>query len=211
MARFAVFITAVAAAVAAAPAPAPAPTSSAATSGTLGEIFIKPGPGMPSLESVGLTPAKLYNITMNHAHASDGKLARRAPSYCFPSPRISGTPETGWCNFPTSNLWNPGGMNHIWACAAYLESLGTAMCSVSPAEDLHLCTAYGLPEPEANIWGWNRIYPEYWGASSYCEHVACAVYRVWLSCGDQGNAAIAHGFTVAYGNGDYYVEAAGPY
>lgn len=40
-----------------------------------GEIFLRPGPGLPSLESLGLTPAKLSNVTAAHAAKVDRRAA----------------------------------------------------------------------------------------------------------------------------------------
>lgn len=215
MTRLPLFLAALLSVVAA----TPATPSSSAVAATPSEIFIEVGPGMPTLEDLGLTPAMLYNLTMgdHHHHAAGGIHARThdvnfnfpAPSYCHPSasPYQGGIPV---CNFPNSGSYRGAGRNHVLACAEYLKSWATASCQVDPGNAL-LCRSWGLAEPDAYVWG-SSIHGG--SVASYCEHVSCAVYWAgyWCQVADESSAhgIITHGLGVAYGNGDYFIETCGP-
>ncbi|KAK4444043.1 hypothetical protein QBC34DRAFT_416041 [Podospora aff. communis PSN243] len=166
---------------------------------------------MPSAESLGLTPAKLYDLAVNQAHLRDSgqNLSRREPpDYCNPGTNIY-VGGNGGCIYDLPSHpppYDPAGVHHTWACAEYLKGLGTTLCVVWTGSSL-MCRASGLGEPDAFIRGYNLV-PQHPFAMSWCEHVSCAVYRVYNWC-NTGHPLHRQGFSVVYGNGNFLVDVQG--
>lgn len=114
-----------------------------------------PGPGLPSLESLGLTSAELY---------------------AMPTPASNDTFRPlfqGGCG-PSDAAYAP--VNDIIACYNYLRNLGTTRCSVGGP---------GLPVVEMCRAGQAKILAQSNTGndeSSYCSDVACGVLWVINSC-----------------------------
>ncbi|RYP03773.1 hypothetical protein DL765_010396 [Monosporascus sp. GIB2] len=160
----------------------PAATASPAPSEPLAEheIFIQPGPGLPSQESLGLSPATLYNLTI----AYDAEVARRGVLLEKRDPM---------CHY---NMYmNVAGRNHANACAIYLHNLGTTPCSAHSwvGGDMLMCQATGLPEPIAKVWGYMVPMSPPQTVTSWCQHVAHAVWWGVTQCPDRVTS-IGRGF-----------------
>ena len=139
-----------------------------------GEIFITAAPGLPSQEDLGLTPEKLYNMTVDyhegklqlHPGASSARLAKRLLLCRDPS---QGGP--------------PAGYNNAMACAVYLYQLADQLCTAWPRPDngpTVMCVAGGYPgEQVATVAG-----RPYWvaQAETYCANVAFAVFSILGNC-----------------------------
>ncbi|KAF2132495.1 hypothetical protein P153DRAFT_308806 [Dothidotthia symphoricarpi CBS 119687] len=138
---------------------------------------VVPGPGLPSLESLGLTTAQLYEMPVPEKSALPSKVRR-----------------AGTCG-PGSAYTN---VNGIIACYNYLNGLGTANCAV-PGKGVtnHMCSSGDAVITGQSLAGG--------GTSSYCRDVAAAVLWTINSCtrSDQTCA----GAQFAGGNGDLSVGA----
>jgi hypothetical protein len=157
------------------------------------EVFIKPGPGLPSLESLGITPSQLYNMTREAAanrdhHRQDKRWQDRCTNGFDEGPRFGGS-------------WG------IQACGIYLERLGRSNCQVRGKAVF--CSAH---HPDDNsmpseISGWSTA-----GGftSSWCEDVAAAVTWAWACRKLYLDAICIAAQVAARGNGDLIVDVGGP-
>ncbi|KAK4129770.1 hypothetical protein N657DRAFT_640434 [Parathielavia appendiculata] len=182
-------------------------------------IHITPGPGLPTLESLGLTPEQLYKMTVDYLAEDNGTpsgpgpgLAKRWTDTCHTADYQGYGPD-GRMIAPDGRMLRPAGLQNLAACNIYLQRLDTTRCVVGPigGEATFMCTANSFAgEPPAYIAGWGL------GSiggyvSSYCRDVAAAVYRVGTACpyycksGKCGKSAVM----AAQGNGDLIVEIAG--
>jgi hypothetical protein len=185
-------------------APPPSARSESEVAPSEAAIFITPGPGMPSQESLGLDPETLYNLTTTfdvEGHLAKLKMKRDPAEVALAhlNKRFN----------PFCIQANPGGPNNILACGLYLYRLGTTQCSVPGGGDyLTMCLAEGAGEPPAEVMGASLRQPL--GVSSYCMHVSEAVFWVYDNCpifqvnGQWG----VEGHAVAWGNGDFLVRSA---
>jgi hypothetical protein len=98
------------------------------------QIFIEPGPGLPSLESLGITPAELYAMTMEY---SAELLARSKP--------VARYVDT--CASATSSYHSPlVGWHNAVACGEYLNNLGTTPCVATGGQaGTVMCQSNGYP------------------------------------------------------------------
>jgi hypothetical protein len=166
-----------------------------------GEIFITGHPSLPSPESLGLTPAVLYNVTRDWLLAgrpipSRGSVEKRWDDDCDAAP-----PERPPC----------AGIEATFACYYYLDALGTTPCEVTWGES-YFCHAepIGADALDANIIGF-RVGPS---TSSHCRDVASAVLWSINNCynyyWNQGlcpaSGDFVGGRAAAWGNGDLIVE-----
>jgi len=151
------------------------------------ELFIEPGPGLPSLESLGITPAQLYNLSVEH-----GEQVRNSEP--------GGGPRLGRRD-DCSNDGTPAGWNNANACAVYLNNLGTTNCG-APRDGVTMCIGSGAAgELAAHIIGYN-VGPGN-TASSWCRDVSTAVTWVLQHCNFCGNGYCGvEGEAKAYGNGN---------
>ncbi|KAK4151756.1 hypothetical protein C8A00DRAFT_35566 [Chaetomidium leptoderma] len=155
-----------------------------------------PGPGMPSLESIGLTSADLFNKTFvdellapppfllrtqsSSSEKPAGRLLRRWTSRCDEAP--------------------PFGINEgINACAAYLSALRTTDC-LAGNKPVTMCTSLARGF-ETHVRGIS-IRPG--SATSYCRDAALGVSWVPKNCkpGCEGDYCYSAGSAAANGNGD---------
>lgn len=157
------------------------------------QIFIEPGPGLPSLESLGITPAELYAMTMEYSAellASSKPVARFVDRCTTPS------------SHPHSQL---AGWHNAVACGQYLDNLGTTPCVTSGGQGgVVMCKADGYPgEVSATVRGYSIGDPSI-PRQSYCRDVASAVFWVVNHCPYHcyDNKCGIGGEAAAYGNGD---------
>ncbi|KFX86890.1 hypothetical protein V495_05253 [Pseudogymnoascus sp. VKM F-4514 (FW-929)] len=143
---------------------------------------VVPGPGLPSLQELGITSAELYKIGRPDSSADDSvktsSIEARFEPKCGPS-------EAAYTN-----------VNDVIACYNYLKKLGTKKCSVPDNFGIaHFCTA-----GNAEVTGQSLKSK---GTSSYCRDVATAVLWSVDHC-TRPDKSVA-GFNAAGGNGDLIV------
>jgi len=144
-----------------------------------------PGPGLPSLASLNLTSAQLYEMESPEVTlARAGGLTMRAAAY------------TGRCGPADAAYTN---VNDIIACYNYLRSLGTRKCVTTNGINGNQMCVSG----QAQIVGESLVNSQ--TTASYCSDVAVGVLWVINSCTrpDQSCA----GSQAANGNGDLVAVA----
>ncbi|KAJ6568734.1 hypothetical protein B0H19DRAFT_1065542 [Mycena capillaripes] len=136
-----------------------------------------PGPGLPSLASLGLTSAELYSRAPTPAADSEqlAALERRFPLMCGEVP-------------PACSV------SDAVACLNFLSALGTTACTVN-GDNVTFCTAGSCHWFGSNISGGPS-------ASSFCSDVATGGNVVINTC--QGNGFV-DGANAANGNGNLIV------
>ncbi|KAM3505420.1 hypothetical protein MY10362_002970 [Beauveria mimosiformis] len=136
-----------------------------------------PGPGLPSLEELGLTSAGAVSVTSSQTSADDTLSVLYTP--------ICGPEDKRYTN-----------VDGIIACYHYLNNLGTQNCGID-REISHFCYA-----GDASVLGQARLLH---GASLYCRDFANAVLWTIDHCTrpDQSCA----GIQAAYGNGGLLVAS----
>ncbi|KAJ6785765.1 hypothetical protein PWT90_06610 [Aphanocladium album] len=143
---------------------------------------IIPGPGLPSLESLGLTSAELRAMPRPTSDHNEGarSLDKRWTNTCA----ISNAAYTN--------------VDDLWGCYNYLNSLGTTRCGINEGqENIRMCE-----HGDAHVSGSN---PTRRAVSSYCSDVATAVRWVIDNCA-RGNTRA--GDAAAWGNGDLIITSA---
>jgi hypothetical protein len=157
---------------------------------------VLPGPGMPSLESLGITSADLFNTTFVDellaplratAAEETSSISRRWTDQCDRDPR--------------------GPTGGVLACAAYLVALNTRDCTATNTVR-RMCTS--------NADGFTAIVEgisiKVGSTRSYCRDAAQGVYWVANRCTILHPAFgihIAAGAAAAYGNGDLIMIVSG--
>jgi len=183
--------------------------------GSISKVDIKPGPGFPSLESLGFTAHDLILSTSAKAKAAKEVAAREIGS--TQGSTLLGENKRSLEKRSECTVPQPGGaMPHpdgTWACYLYLLNLGTTACAAPPPPDLAtMCTGtvfHGDHRHEVVIHGQGACGGP---ASSYCGHVAQAVNAIIGSCTRCDNWPVgpgtaqeyycgAWGLDYAYGNG----------
>ncbi|KAK0653062.1 hypothetical protein B0T16DRAFT_444124 [Cercophora newfieldiana] len=183
------------------------------------DIELIPGPGLPSLESLGLTAAQIYNMTVaEHPYLTGTPTVNRRDVL----PVIPRAPSAQFC----SNEWH---VNRLLTgvCETFLKTLNTTMCTVHNYTCTSMCQAQtknrtsfvqvtGIstaPNPEVS----NNPDPDNdpvnfpgLDTSSYCSDVALAVVDIRERCtdfvtGTDGNL-IKGGMQYANGNGYFCVS-----
>lgn len=162
------------------------------------DVVIQPGPGLPSVESLGLTTAELIeqgrtlaqeavslmNDNYNNNTSSHSDLEKRLEPTCIYNGYAS--PE------------------NVYACAGYLHNLGTNLC-LGGGDGVVLCDARG----HGGRNGARVIGNTFTGkimVSSWCSHVALAVFWMLDNCVDcVGPICGISAHAPAYGNGDFDV------
>ncbi|KAF2855638.1 hypothetical protein T440DRAFT_513742 [Plenodomus tracheiphilus IPT5] len=140
---------------------------------------VVPGPGLPSLESLGLTTAQLYEMPLPK-NASDEVGVNFVPR-CGPS-------ESAYAN-----------VNGVIACYNYLKRIGQTRCPASGnAAVSHFCYAGDAEVSAQSISGKDE--------SSSCSDVATGVLWIVDHC-TRGDQTVA-GFNSAAGNGNLIVGGA---
>ncbi|KAM3566747.1 hypothetical protein ARSEF4850_000281 [Beauveria asiatica] len=153
------------------------PLVPAVLAGTVQYPEVVPGPGLPSLESLGLTSEQLY--TMEPA-SSD--MAAFAPMF------------TAVCAVDSNAYASKSG---LIACYNYLARLGSQDCTVpSDFRKVRYCFSGDADVNGLSITGRSL--------TSTCASVAHAVRWVTDRCTRDGNKAA--GFEAAFGNGDIIVS-----
>ncbi|KIM21876.1 hypothetical protein M408DRAFT_79877 [Serendipita vermifera MAFF 305830] len=140
-----------------------------------------PGPGMPSLESLGLTSKDLYNAIepeniLTIFIVQEG-LVPRFTRICT---------DNGCGRVPKADAQ---------ACINYLRGLGSKRCGV-PHENIVMCRAGQAIVSGSNIRGGGEV-------SSACSDVATGGQGIINNCNWGGKIA---GADAAYGNGDLIVS-----
>jgi hypothetical protein len=167
------------------------------TTADLPEYEIIPGPGMPSLESLGLTSADLFNKTFVDELLAP--LAKRAH------------PEASALSRRFNNLcYEPpfGILEGIRGCAAYLWALGTQDCRAGNKHLLfrsnriknYFTGVYGISVTPGVSFTTCRNSAEgvYWIANN-CDHSGC----------DAGDLCYGAGAAASFGNGNLVMVATG--
>ncbi|KAK5653802.1 hypothetical protein OQA88_7960 [Cercophora sp. LCS_1] len=149
------------------------------------DLFVTPAPGLPSLESLGITAADLFD---------DEWLNDNAPSVFNATGGSSIHRRAADCGIGGGLLFYKPAAR---ACAAYLDQLGTTMC-VAPAypASVTMCSA-GSGTSTATVGGTGRGGTH----ASWCTHVSYAAQAVIASCGVNADWA-NWGFEYAWGNGN---------
>ncbi|KAJ3495807.1 hypothetical protein NLG97_g3127 [Lecanicillium saksenae] len=149
-----------------------------ALAGTVQYPEVIPGPGLPSLESLGLTSEELW--TKPFPEIEEGKLVARFEPFC---------------SFPDRAYTS---VNDLRACYNYLNALGSTACEIDPDHIVGMCSSGGATVYGASLVGHRT--------SSKCEDVAKGLLWVVQGCtrSDQSCA----GSAPAYGNGDLEVFGA---
>lgn len=170
-------------------------------------LHFTPGPGLPTLEALGITPEQLYNMTLEHIAEIQQNNAL-SPS---PSGRLDKRQRYP-CYSEGGSL--PAGIQNIVMCNLYLQNLGTTQCRVGPVGTPTLMCSSNMfaGETGADVVGWARG-SEGGYASSYCRDVAAAVYEVGTTCPlfciIKPKRCGLGGIFSAHGNGDLVVEVSG--
>lgn len=167
-----------------------------------------PGPGFPSLESLGLTRKDLQEMgpvkslspaaityhppILITAIVPESYNAHRARSALLSGKRANAaTIPTCEDNYTVSK-------NGAQACINFINALGTKPCTVSGKFVQNMCTAQGASIMGANIKNLASV-------SSHCSDVAIAAQWVYDNCGvDTTNMNAGAHF--AYGNGDLLIS-----
>lgn len=183
--------------------------------GTITSVKIIPGPGLPSLESLGLTAHDLVVSTVAQIKSSQGLVARGFDNGWSANSARSGQS----LEKRDHGCWvKPQGQPHIdatWACFLYLWNLGTTACWSS--EETQLCNAVlSHPGHTHHVYITGRDHCAGDWTSSYCSDVALGVNAVvaWCtSCQDYylysgafENYCGVGGYDYAYGNGCFEVR-----
>ncbi|KIN08320.1 hypothetical protein OIDMADRAFT_16586 [Oidiodendron maius Zn] len=152
-----------------------------------------PGPGMPSLESLGLTSEMLFNCTFQaqsfagvaNTTTASTALDKRYTNTCMHTP--------------------VGDSDGAAACATYLQNLGTTACSATQSAVI-MCT--GVFNGVQTYIGGLSIPAS---ASSYCRDVATAVRWSIDNCiyCPEGEDCWVGGWAAAYGNGNLIIVTIG--
>ncbi|CCM06405.1 uncharacterized protein FIBRA_08666 [Fibroporia radiculosa] len=140
----------------------------ALTSAVIAVVEVIPGPGFPSLESLGLTSEELF---------------AKGPPPTLTS-RITGL-QKRYDN--VCQTWSTASVDNVIACFNYLEALGTQACGVT--QNVIMCTAGDAEISGSNISGGPS-------ASSYCSDAALGVQWIFTYCnngGQVGGSAAANG------------------
>ncbi|KAF2401665.1 hypothetical protein EJ06DRAFT_555331 [Trichodelitschia bisporula] len=121
-----------------------------------GPVTVIPGPGMPSLASLGVTSEQLFSADFTDPHAtSPSSVLHKRQSYC--------------------SLTYPASRANAIACRNYLIQTGTFTCSSGPDFSV-LCTA-----GDSEILGWN-YYNLNGGVNTQCSDAAVAASWVIDNC-----------------------------
>ncbi|KIJ64457.1 hypothetical protein HYDPIDRAFT_40205 [Hydnomerulius pinastri MD-312] len=138
----------------------------ALTSGVAAAVEVIPGPGLPSLESLGLTSEELF--AKGPPATKRGEVEKRYTNVC--------------------QTYSTGSVDNVIACFNYLEALGTKACGVN-GDNVIMCTAGDAEVSGSNISGGPS-------ASSYCSDAALGVQWIFTYCnsgGRVGGSAAANG------------------
>ncbi|KAM3513460.1 hypothetical protein MY11210_002848 [Beauveria gryllotalpidicola] len=156
------------------------PLVPAVLAGTVQYPEVVPGPGFPSLESLGLTSEKLY--TMEPASSEVNARASFAPMF------------TAVCAADSRAYTD---VNDLMACENYLNSIGSQDCTVpGDFKKIWYCRAGNAEINGLSITARSRTSP--------CSSVAHAVRWVTNHCKRYDNKAA--GFEAAFGDGDIIVS-----
>ncbi|MCJ1482551.1 hypothetical protein MMC06_002717 [Schaereria dolodes] len=137
---------------------------------------VRPGPGLPSLASIGLTSAELYEMTPNLS----GKPEKRDKLF---------DPYCGGGNDATANV------NDVIACFNYLQSIGGISCGIAgDGNQHHMCEAGTAIIAGVSVFG---TFTE-----TACMNVALGVQWVFTYCNTDGQV---EGDAAAYGDGNMAV------
>ncbi|KAK5656673.1 hypothetical protein OQA88_4653 [Cercophora sp. LCS_1] len=181
-------------------------------------LVVTPGPGMPSLESLGITLADLSDdawlqantpvtfkaIVSDRAEANDSLHNDVAVKQTSPgSTRL----HRRWGCENYGPFYKPSAR----ACQAYLEALGTWPCNVGPCPSYTVMCQAGSGSQYAQVIGCGCATFPSCSASSYCMHVAHAVGVAINNCPVNGQPDWSrYGYETAWGNGNFWVDTWGP-
>ncbi|KAH8106140.1 hypothetical protein BXZ70DRAFT_1004419 [Cristinia sonorae] len=140
-----------------------------------------PGPGLPSLESLGLTSADLYSGTSVASLDARDELSSEFTRVCN---------DNGCGRVPRADAQ---------ACVNFLRNLGTTACVVGQTSTV-MCTAGRAVVTGTNLSGQSSV-------SSFCQDVATGAQNVVTFCADS-NGLVA-GADAAFGNGNLIVSIEG--
>ncbi len=165
---------------------------------------IRPGPGLPSLEAVGLSKEILYNMSLEEIANPGTHLKFRAISR-IESPLLSKRFEP----FCIPDIMPAEASCAAW-CILYLNNLGTTPCVATTGLPFFVqCQKSG--STGATIYGWVApgVYKE--SVSSACRDVARGISWVQnnpacYSSNKCGSFTCLGGVNAAYGNGEMAVK-----
>jgi hypothetical protein len=162
---------------------------------------VTPGPGLPSLESLGITSENLYDeawIAQNAPSVLNSTLLKPRSASSSSSPASPLHRRASWCS--NSSAYMPSAR----ACLAYLDRLGTTQCTTNVICPTRNPTIFCSSECFW-IWGCGRAgrQPE----SSYCTHVASGGQVILRDCPpwNESTDYRGGGEDVAWGNGNLLV------
>jgi hypothetical protein len=164
-------------------------------------VGIRPVPGMPSLESLGLTAVGLFEEAVRRVtHSSLESAIEAANLESLNAPSVPKIQAGGLKCYENLALFH---RVRAAACAAYLESLNNTPCEVR-----NQCTlmVQSFVARESAIVSGFAISAK--STSSYCRHVGRTVREILDACNLDGSRA-SFGTNAAYGNGNFRVEVVG--
>lgn len=154
--------------------------------------MVYPGPGLPSLESLGLTSANLFDNGFMKAYLANittdtGTKRSEANTASSQEQILQCQSEYGFAT-----------QSGATACVNYLTALGTQEC-VAPATANGVNFCYTVND------GITSYISGYNGAQSYCRDVATGAAEVVFKCSGCEPNCLSAGANAAYGNGDLTV------
>lgn len=158
------------------------------------DLFVVPGPGLPSLESMGVTPADLVEIARNYDYSSI-PLDYESENKATVAVRALEA-RAAVCNTSGLDVYIPS----TQACLGFLLNLDRQAC-VAPTNGIVMCYS-GSGSQRSTITG-RAIGGS--STSSWFRHVAYAVEQVWSTC-RSSTQWHRKGYEFAYGNGNLRVN-----
>ncbi|KAK6355256.1 hypothetical protein TWF696_004371 [Orbilia brochopaga] len=161
---------------------APAPVDVTTAQGVDYTKLLVPGPGLPSVQELGLTNADLLKPLPGVETPSTRSLSKRFDLRCS-------TDTFQWCNGEDAK-----------ACYNYLKNLGKTICSVSGGDGASISMCHVGPGIGCD---WRGVT---WGvssAASYCEDVAAGGLTIIQKCSLEHG--VVAGENAANGNGNLIV------
>jgi hypothetical protein len=187
--------------------------AAAAAAASTPEYEFIPGPGMPSLESLGLTVADLFNKTWvdslfkdtPNPFAPNAATARALPATNNNNGQ-PGSVSRRWDDICDRDGRDYGTVNAVRACAAYLWALNAQWCEAGNTAVEMVRMREGNYETYVH-----GISVRPGSSRSFCRDCSAGVYWVADSCvaGCDGDLCAAAGSAAAGGNGDLVLVVSG--
>ncbi|MCJ1475074.1 hypothetical protein MMC13_003734 [Lambiella insularis] len=156
---------------------------------------VHPGPGLPSLASLGLASADLYQSTP--ALLTKPSIPSSHPKQPTVPPSLGSKPaerHTAFTNACQGGEDATAAVDDVIACFNYLQSIGNYDCTVLAGDQPQMCRAGTASVEGASVTGETT--------TAACTDVAAGVQWVFTYCNNDGQV---EGSAAAYGNGNLVV------